>query len=856
MQALKLLNNRYQLITVIKRGGFGTIYKGYDSVLAKDIAVKEINRDLLQDAWYIEQFQKEARHVAKMNHQNIVHIFDLVRTDSGQFYIVMEYIDGLDLSTLLKQSKAKERALPQHLAVHIVAEICKALDYAHNCSNTENHEPLNLVHQDVSPSNIMISKSGGVKLIDFGIAGAQKAAIEEKDSLMLQGKVQYMSPEHVNAALTMDRRSDIFSLGLVLYELLEGRRFFSHREQHMIIETLRNGRLKLKHSARVPKPLQQVMSKALEKSPQKRYQNANQFYIDLVTYLVLNSDAAAIDAELGTFVRVCTEPVGPLSPPVKKFGLAHSDELSDVVLDDVGKKSPAPQGVQNNSTSQTEVANGEHTSRSKHEVKTENLASLPQPTTATSLVKPPDYFEVGDEIKTVIDVVRLSTRENRSGLKRTLWITGAVVALFLLLDVFFQWTGLGAGVYDFILPPAIKVVSVPNGARVYLNDKLIKGVTPLTIDKIEPGVYELKLKLEPYRPIVKSLFVPGKGQAEVKGEQMRNGNAPYTFRFKTTLEIASEPSGAQVYINNVKYGQTTPCSVTWEVGERCELELAKAGFSELTGFALDTEEMLEEIDDRRLWSFEKVTNPTLHYKVRGRFGKYVVIHSTPENAAIYLDNNPNPVGTTGKSRVFLTAARHKIVLEKKGYNPRTLTVMVNNKTPEKMFASLTRKVRFVAYDATDGKSKDLKAAVTRLVRGKKTVLAGRRTPFVVNLAPQEYYATFSKAGYKDVRIKVSARDRIVTARMEPANGRYSVVILDKETHAPLSNVEVRLKSLDNPAATPERFDITDQEGTVNGSLAPGLYLFRTSKNGYEYREQSVVISAAALNLIEFNLPKK
>lgn len=850
MQVIKILNNRYQLITVLKRGGFGTIYKGYDKVLAKDIAVKEINRELLKEAWYVEQFQKEARHVARMNHQNIVHIFDLVQTDDGQFYIVMEYIDGLDVSALQKELLSKDHLLPLHLAVHVVAEICKALDYAHNCSSTDNNEPLNLVHQDISPSNIMISNSGVVKLIDFGIAGVQKQTFDEKDTLMLQGKLQYMSPEHVKPETSLDRRSDIFSLGLVLYELLEGRRFFAREDQTRIIETLRNGKLKVKDFTHTPKPLQTILQRALEKSPDKRYQNANQFYIDLVTYLVLNCEANSLDGELGAFMEQIRQETN---------GAHKTESASDVEVseDMFGAVATDPEDP-----SETSAPTSQHAEPHQEEIaqtiKTETLADGADSSTptATEDSKQAEYTEAADEVKTIIDVVRLSTRDNPKRLKFTLFGAGALLALFLMADIVLQWTSLGATVYDFIFPPAIKIESVPAGAQVYLDDKLLEGVTPLAVDEIDPGIYELKLTLASFEPIVRSLHVPGKGKVEVKGEQVRNDNRSYRFRFRTQLEIASEPAGADVFINDVKLVQKTPCTITWEVGERCEVKLQKSGFSELDGLVIDTEQMQPEIDDHRIWSVEKREDQTVTYKIRGKFGKYLVIDSNPPDAAIYLNDSPRPIGKTGSHRLFLSARKHKLVLKKPGYNNRTLSLTIDDETPDKLFATLTRTVRFEAYDATNGHTKDLGATIEKVVRGKKTVLREEQTPFEANLEPRAHYAVFSKDGYKKVRLEIDPDDRTVTANMEPAVGSYSVVILDKATRKPLSNVEVRFKYLDRPGADSENLDVTDSKGTLNGNLKPGLYLFRTSKNGYDYQEKTVVIQAGNLNLVEFNLVKQ
>lgn len=852
MEALKVLDNRYQLLTIIKKGGFGIIYKGYDSVLGKDIAVKEIKPELLKDDWYVQQFQKEARNVAKMNHQNIVHIFDLVQYDDRQFYIIMEYIDGIDLSRLLLESMKRGQTLPQHIGVHVVAEVCKALDYAHNCLSHDRHEPLNLVHQDISPSNIMLSRHGIVKLIDFGIAGVQKKALEEENYVTLQGKVQYMSPEHVDLAADLDKRSDIFSLGLVLYEILEGKRFFLTEESQKIIEILKNGKLKLRDFKHTPKPLQSVLYRALEKAPERRYQNANQLYIDLVTFLVLNTDTSRIDQEIAGMVA--------------KLSNGHTTSKDWTDLLDIKESDSVFDDSMKVNDSFEEISDSKRLLLTKPDAANIETIELDAPEVGQTPIAPPvetrtseftqTLTEIGDEIKTVIDVVRLSERGHKKlFVKGALSLLGLAVGFFVL-DIFMNWTAMGTQIYDTLFPPAIKIESAPAGATVYLNKDALPDKTPLTIDKIKPGVYELKLTADGYNPIIKSIHVPSKGETEIKGEPTRRGNQPYLFRFKTTLEIESSPPDAEVYINGIKYGLNTPCSVTLEVGEACKLELRKSGFSSLAGFSIDTDQGVEEIDDRRLWQFETKRDPAVSYKARGLFGKFFTLQSNPPDALVYVDDNPEPVGRAGaQTKVFLTARPHKITFRKEGFIAETINLSVGETTPLQIYAALNRPVKFSAFDATNGKTKDLGATITKIARNDRSVIRRRTTPVEINLAPVEYEAFFSKKGFRETRVKVSPTDREVVALMEPLDAQVTVVILDAVSNRPISNVEIRYKSLDSAKSSEILFNITDSDGTCTGNLPPGLYVFRTSKSGYRYQEQSAMIQASGLNMIEFNLSK-
>lgn len=839
METTKTLSDRYQILSTISSGHASTMYKGHDNVLDKDIAIKGINGDLAADPSFVEQVQMQARHAAKMNHQNIVHLFDSVRTDDGSFYVVTEYIQGLDLKTLLHELEKRGRRIPQYLGVHIAAEVCRALDYAHNCSDSENHDPLNLIHKSVSPSNIMLSTSGAVKLNDFGLH-----TVQAERNLNLPQKVQYMSPEHVSYGTTLDKRSDIFSLGLILYELLEGKRLFLSEDPQEVIAILRNGKLKLKDIRHTPKPLQMVLHKALDKSLDHRYQNANQFYIDLVTYLVLNADTATMDVELANLIREISgdQPQGTANSEHRiEFADtdAHLHEATDTYEQQVDASFPGTETLE--LVSATEEIN---TSKAVPSI------NLLPPVEETR-----EHVEEGeDDVKTLIDVVRLSTRGHKKQIIKGVFGLATLLMLFIFLDFAFQWTSVGARVYDAVFPPAIKISSMPTGAKVLLNGQALAGTTPVSIDEIDPGIYELQLVVDGYEPIVKSMHVPGKGQIQVQGSADVGQDQTYTFRFKTSLEIDSTPRGAEVYINNTRYSQITPTSIPWEVGETCEIELRKAGFGKIAGFSLDSGSMREQIEDRRFWSFEMTTEPTTKYKIFGQFGKFVSFKSIPTAADIYLDDNPNPVGTTDSGdRLFLTAASHKVTLKKKGYNSKTFNLTIDETAQTDMVARLTRPVKFLAYDATDGRRHDLAAHVTKIVQNGRIIMRNKQTPVRIDLEDGRYEVFFSKEGFKDLKVTVTTKDSEVLALMEPVRSHLYVVIIDQASGLPISNAEVRYTPLNHPSAREGVFNVTDAEGTCHGSLTPGSYRFSIIKDGYTYEEKTIDVRSAEVNLVEFTL---
>lgn len=213
----------YKLLARVASGGMGEVFKaklcregGFEKVLA----VKRLLPGLCSKPDFAARFTKEARLSARLNHANIVHIYDFGQLNDSLF-LAMEYVAGMDLGRLLAELRDAREALAPRLALHIAAEVCRGLDYAHRLRD-EQDQPLKLVHRDVSPSNILLSFESEIKLSDFGLARAQN---DGKSEEYLAGKFAYMAPEQISGE-TIDRRSDLYSLGLVLDEMLRGQAAF------------------------------------------------------------------------------------------------------------------------------------------------------------------------------------------------------------------------------------------------------------------------------------------------------------------------------------------------------------------------------------------------------------------------------------------------------------------------------------------------------------------------------------------------------------------------------------------------------------------------------------------------------
>ena len=296
---------QYLLLEKIATGGMAELFlakrKGVEG-FEKILAIKRILPHMSDNEEFVTMFIDEAKLAAQLTHHNICQIFDLGKIENA-YYIAMEYVHGKDLRAILKSSRIRSKAIPVDLAVLVVSKIASALDYAHR-KRGSNGQHLNLVHRDVSPQNILISYEGEVKLADFGIAkAATKAHVTQHGAL--KGKLLYMSPEQAWGK-NVDKRSDIFSLGVVLYELLTGRPlFFGENDTEVtILEKVREARITptREFNSRVPADLEKIVGRALKKNQDDRYQSAYEMQKDLDN-LFYSESYTATGATLATYMR-------------------------------------------------------------------------------------------------------------------------------------------------------------------------------------------------------------------------------------------------------------------------------------------------------------------------------------------------------------------------------------------------------------------------------------------------------------------------------------------------------------------------------------------------------------------------
>jgi eukaryotic-like serine/threonine-protein kinase len=270
----------YELVEHVASGGMAEVYvarrrgpRGFH----KTVAVKRILPQLVQDEEFVAMFVNEARVAATLSHPNVVQVFDFGEAN-GELYMAMEYVRGTNVARLTRRATGRGTVIPLEVCLHIVLSVLRGLEYAHNAKD-EKGQLLHLVHRDVSPSNVLIDESGAVKLTDFGIA---RAATVERRTVVghLKGKLGYMSPEQVMGQ-ELDARSDLFTLGIVMAELLTLRPLFAGPSEIEILTQIRDADIRAIRDAFVPAEVLSVLRRALARLPELRYESARAFADDV-----------------------------------------------------------------------------------------------------------------------------------------------------------------------------------------------------------------------------------------------------------------------------------------------------------------------------------------------------------------------------------------------------------------------------------------------------------------------------------------------------------------------------------------------------------------------------------------------
>jgi serine/threonine-protein kinase len=277
---------RYRVIDRLAAGGMAEVFVAESAGIEgfkKTVAIKRVLPHLSEKKRFIAMFLDEARLSAHLSHSNVVQVFDIGVGDNT-YFIVMEFVDGSDLKAAIKHVRDQGRPFPVEQAVYICQKMCEGLAYAHEATN-ENNEPLAVVHRDVSPPNVLLSKHGEIKIVDFGLAKAS-TQLEKSEAGIIKGKFSYLAPEAAHGN-EVDARADIFAVGIILWEMLAGRRLFQGKTDYETVKQIQAAAVPpiTKVCREADQHLESILKRALHRDREERYASARALGSDLTRYL-------------------------------------------------------------------------------------------------------------------------------------------------------------------------------------------------------------------------------------------------------------------------------------------------------------------------------------------------------------------------------------------------------------------------------------------------------------------------------------------------------------------------------------------------------------------------------------------
>lgn len=294
---------KFRMIEDIATGGMGSVYIAEQlgaKEFRKTVAIKTIRSSLISDPETLEMFIGEAKLVADLIHENIVQVYQFEEKE-GMYYLVMEYVAGQNLQFLMERLKFMGQTIPIDLGAFVISQIARGLDYAHKKRDREGRR-LRIVHRDISPSNVIISYYGVAKLTDFGIAKALTMKVPDEREVLM-GKYPYMSPEQAKFEGT-DARSDIFSLGVVAYELLAGRPLYNVNDSIDLLNAMKEPVIEPSlQNPEVPERLSDIIMKAIQIAPERRFQSAGELRETLDIFLA-KSGYWPNNERLATYIKL------------------------------------------------------------------------------------------------------------------------------------------------------------------------------------------------------------------------------------------------------------------------------------------------------------------------------------------------------------------------------------------------------------------------------------------------------------------------------------------------------------------------------------------------------------------------
>ncbi len=651
----------YFILEKIAQGGMAEIFKGltYDFTgLKKFIVIKRILPHIAVNQEFINMLIDEAKIAVHLNHGNIAQTYDLGKV-AEDYFIVMEYVEGKTLSQIFKKLTTLRQPIPLPIAAYLTAEVCHGLEYIHRRTDDHGH-PLGIVHCDISPQNIIVSELGNLKIVDFGVA---KAAfnLSERERGVLKGKFAYMSPEQAEG-LQVTPASDIFSTGILLWEILTGRRLFKKKSNSETIEAVQTAVIYPPSAYRndIPSDMDAIVMNALNRDPRLRYSSAADMALALTKFnlkyfpdfkaaqigaflseLFVDEDATRDIFHEKTYYEEATvhqiasptQEAAEESPlPADETMVLNPQELDFVSLFDEIDLDEVSEVTRAISLNGAQV--GSDNSDFGEDEPTGDLPDLKeQELLLNSLtlrrVKPPQVAQISQSAPKSPMLPVSSPR------KRALQILGG---LFVLGGFVF-----GAELFFSNAPSQLRIEYVPKDAKVLLNGVIQSGTSPLEISSLKPRTpYELTVTRLGYEPQTRIFRLWPRGEKELNVELKKLSGG--------SLEITSLPLGASVYWNGKRLPQKTPTV----------LETEEFSFPATVGLALKDEilwtQQISALPDKDIHWDVDLTVPYAWLDVR----------SLPAGAEVFFDGKK--IGKTPLYALSVQAEKKiSLRLKLKGY---------------------------------------------------------------------------------------------------------------------------------------------------------------------------------------------
>lgn len=683
----------YRLLNKLAQGGMAEIFLAQDPK-GEICAIKRILPHLAHEESFIRMFIDEARIVSHLDHPNIAGVYDQGKVD-GYYFIAMEFVQGHSLLAVSERAKQVKMPLPRGLLAYVVAELLAGLGCAHSARDGKGRH-LGIVHRDVTPQNVLISYTGEVKLVDFGVAKA-RARLTQTEAGFTKGKLSYMSPEQARGE-ELDGRSDLFSVGIILHEITTNGRLFNKEGPGGILGAIVNDPIP-KPSMKVkgfPKELESVVMMALAKEVDTRYQSAEEMRDALMRYarkerpqpgqrrlkeLVYDlfgppDSQKDIDRAQASSVRTpehvkAHREVSEASMPVQRA--ASRQRSSQRPKEDETRMMPFEMAAQ---APPSKVArNLEITSDGTP------IVQLPIPGEDRDIpvpqVKEPGRVRAARFLTALVDDLAISWRTKKKRWIRTLALVGLVlfVGVGLLTGLFGKISdgvgNLAKSAKEFreqeglterpevdagFLPTKLRLVSEPPGARITINDLGMGEVTPHTIEDLPSGLkLKVELALPGYRPYTEELVL-----------RDNQGLVEYTMTLEKRsggLKITSEPPGARVYVDSKRTEHKTPASLGDLPAEApINVRVAKKGFVGDSKVVTVADGAIQKVHFDLELDESKVPGGTIS------------IESSPSGCSVFVAGKF--VGTSPVNGVSARPGSHAVRVACDHYGEQTRSVMV------------------------------------------------------------------------------------------------------------------------------------------------------------------------------------